>query len=426
MYIKEGKSQKEKQLYLLFIMYSTVMTALYCLPQIKYLIPKTIPLVITFAAVTFGFLWMYIKDGYQKNLIPILFSLAFAFFLENYFVTFSGDLNSSIDAGFLILRFALPAVMAIYFIADLGKTPSKTIFWIIIAIFVFIAFRTFFEMSMHPDIARALAKGSVDDELSILRNKNIGGYSFSYAFGMLAPVLIYFTAKVNKFVVQLILLLSLIFIFVYIVASQYATLLIVTYIFCAITVFFVNRNPVVRIIMIVSIIIVSLYIGNILAFFATSISSNTVSTRLSWLADFFNTGDVNQIGSSRPEKFAAAIQHWWQKPVFGNVYKDAYGNFLYSSVAHSSFAGTLEKWGLFGLTVYIIFFQQVYVRIVETLKKRQKPTLLFTIIFVEFIVMSIANPTTSAYEISYIIFLAIPIAIYLYSPKVDNLQKTLK
>lgn len=403
---KTGINIKE----IILFIYTILILFIYILPSLKYKVSYPVSTTLMLLIVPYSFFTKPILRKYILGILVCALVTGIIFFLISYPFNYVTAIAEIIR----IIKYFSPVILFMN-IVDLENIKlKKLIFLILSIILIYVIIRTLKEIEINPMVARLLAKGSVDDELILLRFNNIGGFGFSYSLGAIVPFLTTLLWDARKLLHRICIITSLILLLFFIIKVQYTLLLILSIITIGIVIIKQSRSYGV-IFSLLSMITILFSIGDFFAYLSKVVGGDRLAERLNSLAIFFYSG-INNISilGSRPERILDALLLFLHSPIWGNtrIY-DGYTFFGLDS--HSTIFEILSLTGVIGFAVYLYIILTTYKLLSLKLRKTVKSLKSFNISFVYFIILSVLNPIHNVFELSIILFLYIPLGVFLYS-----------
>lgn len=391
---------KNSFIYKLFVfIYVIALTALLVLPSLKYSVTY---MEITILSLPFLVLILLTGVNYRKSFFQVLAILAVMAFLH-YTINSKGNISSVLNLVITLYLCVLPYFIC-RFLLDLGD--ERLIKYVLIAvslIFAFVFMRTLVALFENPTIVRNLATGDVTDEyVMYMRMRNVGGYGFCYAMGILIPYLTSITCRTTgkQYFVSTALLVV---IFVFAFLTQYTTLLLLSTVFILYVLIKHGKTSARKIIAIAIAFIIMLSFRSIVLY----IAENTKLETLSWhFYDIYYSLSGGELESSRDDVYLEAIKLFLRNPIFGADLTSNY-NAVVVGGAHSTFFGRLAEGGFVGF----LLTYSVIGTCIKSVKNEIKSVYIAPS-FLYLMVLSIFNPITMM-EIFVSAMLIVPLIEYL-------------
>lgn len=388
---------------ILIAAYFLLISALLVLPVLKYsvkymhIIAASLPLIMIYCVQK------------RKNLSAFYLTAGalFIFFVFSFLVNTPLSFFSSINFSLITYICFLPYFMFEYLVSKNNKFEIKLVLILTIALFAFIMIKTFFEFSVDPNVARRLAMGTDENEyVNSLRMKNLGGFGFSYALGMLIP---YYAYKImnTKGKPKAVFTFLFVWTFFYSVLTQYTTLIILSIVFSFLVFIVESKGTVTKISLILFMVFLLLTLSRIVGFLANHIPLYELAYHFKMLYISLTTGEET---TSRMLYMRRCFGLFRSHPLFGINMFDSYNSYIVSH-GHSTYIPMLASHGIVGTSLYIGL--TIFIMKSVLAKFSEKKSILF--VFVLYIVLGIVNPN-NVFEISVMTFLVIPLFEY-YSQK---------
>lgn len=391
--------------------YICVAALCYNMPCFKYAIPYTVQGLLLLSS----YIIFFYESNFQTRNLFISLACSLLLFIITIFFTYNGYWTEAINEIIRFYRFLAPGYL--YLLLRHYTFSHKKLGLIILSIFSAIIFytstRTIIELNTNPMVARLLAAGIVADDLAIIRAANVAGYQLSYAIGFATIICLAFALHYKSKYSKLTFTFAYLFLFYFVFRTQYTTLLILTTLGSYIVMYIYSRNKSWKQLFIV----LSLFLAVAVPFFMLMLSqlhdreTSMISMKFTQLLDFSRTGDLSAVGN-RPSLYLEAFDRFLISPLIGNpvyIYNQANISMYHS---HSTLFSYLQSTGLVGtLCVYVPLFC-LYNAIMHNMKEIS-PFLkeCYKLVFVMLIILSVVNPIDYCFEISFIVFLFIPLLI---------------
>ncbi len=389
------------------VAYAAIVLALSILSYYKYSINHREFFVISIPLVVIICLWHAKVFNRLYIIFIIMIALTVFRFFFNTWMDASGTISLCLTLWLCVLSYLIFESAQ----ARNDKLEFKLLIIITVGILIYVMISTFKEFSVNPNIARALASLTPEDDEyeEIINGKNIGGFGFSYAIGMFIP---YFTSLIvrNKGTKKILPFILWTVAMVYCIYTQYTTLLLLTVIFTAIVVLMQTKNTLVRIVIVVGTLFTLVNIVGIFRFLANNISFAT-------LASHFENMYYSLIGegeaTSRIDAYIRAVKLFFKYPLFGVDMSKPYHEYVVSH-SHSNFFSILAGSGAIGTTLYYY----IYVKIIKNIKSLIINFKDLIPVYAMFFVLGIVNPV-NVFEVHIVIFMLIPL-IELYRQRNES------
>ncbi len=389
------------------VAYYFLLFCLLVLPSLTYSVKYVI--IILLSAPLIALYCVSYKKSFQK-FITVLFALTMMFifsFLMNSTFLVSQSINFSI----LSYLCFLPFFMFDYVTHFDNKITMRLTLLVSSAVFLYVLLVTVKELSVTPTVTRMLASGVEDDPyLNEMRQKNVGGFGFCYAIGMLVPYVAIKSAQAYgaKKVGYLALLATLIFFCLY---SQYTTLLIMSIVSCVIIFVIYSKNIFTKFVLIFLGIIALIAMMPIFKFLALNLPFQSLSYHFRLLYES-STSDTEVTARTMFTK--TCLELFIKHPFFGVDVTDLYNSY-YINNGHSTYFPLLASKGIVGFSFY--FGATIYIMKLICSKLRNSSVLIP--IFVIYIILGFLNPNNS-FAISVMVFFIIPLNEFLYQKKQEG------
>lgn len=313
------------------------------------------PAIVFAACVLFLYAYLLVKIGNSKKLfrdigiiIPIL-----GLYLLALFFSYDGNLAIGVYG---TMQVGLYPLLILYIAEHCNKKFISYLFWAVVGSYIFTAITTYVGCVMYPGAARTLAlpEEEIGSDLFVMyKMANIGNLTFTYSLVLLLPQIICMIK--SKIVGRLVPIVMLLVFTITILETEYTTALLLMVI--CYSLFFlpahIKRKHVWPLIIVAAIIFLigRFVIGDLLLWASTSISSETVATRLNELgqalsngAESANDGDL----VSRKELYYISINSFINSPLLGG---GEYGG-------HSLLFDSLARYGLIGFVAFYLSYKK--------------------------------------------------------------------
>lgn len=347
-------------------------------------------------------------------------------------IPYSLQLKPAVNILLQMVIFTAPIMLATFFIGlDDGKKSNRYFYkislLILIACIALVYYRTMVALVENPTVCRLLAIGTYNEykaeEIRELRMNNVGGFGYSYAIGLIEVFTFYQVVKEKKRKRVLYILITLALI-IFIVKSQYMTLLLLCIIINLITCLHFTKSDISKMVIITIIILLILFAGPIVNFLTNLIVGEKLSEKMYAISAFLE-GDGYT--SKRIDYIKDAFKCFYHHILFGqpNLINN---NEIYSvsSHVHSTQIKLLVDVGLVGSLIYntYLFYLRKYTA--RLIKKKGNNSAPFTMAFWFFWLLSWLNPVFANYEIPFALFLVIPLLCCIPKQKSNNLSQKSK
>ena len=384
-------------------LYFMLIISMLVLPIVKYsvkylyIIAASLPLMLLYATQR------------RKNLSVLYLTLGALglFFIFSFLMNTPLSVSESINFSLITYICFLPYFMFEYETSKNSQFEMKLILALAFLMFMFIMVRTFLEFSVDPIIARRMAMGTNDNEyVNELRSKNLGGFGFSYAVGMIIP---YFADKImntkgKKRAIFIVLFVSTL---VYSIFTQYTTLLILSIIFSIIVFIIDSKGTVTKVLLGTFALLLLFFLTKIIGFLANHIPLQELAYHFKLLYVSLTTGEQT---TSRLLYMRRCFGLFRSHPFFGIDMLDSYHAYVVNH-GHSTYIPMLASHGLIGTSLYIGLTILIMKGILAKFQERKALIIVFALYFV----LGIVNPN-NVFEISVMTFFIIPLLEY-YSQK---------
>ncbi len=387
--------------------YILAIVALLVLPMLKYSINYVPTILFT---VPFVFIYLMQKKKSTMTFLCLVLMLVFLF-VFSFLINAPLNINAAMNMSIILYLCFVPYLLFDYLANTKSKWEIQIVLVGIISIFVFIVFMTSRAFADDPVIARRLAIGSADDEyINEMRMKNIGGFGFSYAVGMLIPyVAIKIVNSAGK--TKALLIALFIALFVYAFFCQYTMLLILAITFSTIVFIIGSKSIITKTLLLFSSLVILINLAGIFKFLGNNLPLVSLAYHFRGLYTSLSTGEDT---TSRILATKRCLGLFRQHPFFGVNILDSYNSYIIGH-GHSLYFPFLSSNGIFGLGMLFVttfyIFRSIYLRI--------NANRMNIIVLIMYVVLGFLNPTHNAFEISVSVFLLIPLIEY-YENKIKE------
>lgn len=390
------KRNKKQRSISLFVLYIILTMAVYILPYMNFVLPyipvallmlASLPVIMVLREKWFGF-------GLFLAIITLLM------LLSNMIVNGVG-VTYAINEAVRNLRFFLPVLWGGYILEFCNAKQKKVILIAYVFIVGFVVFKTYMALQEDMWIARLLAqdKTTSSAQINAYRLDNVGGYAFSYLFGVVTLALVHFILKTKNKKEKIVLILVVIFCFYFIIKTMYTTLLVLTSL-CTLLLLYLNaKKTKTKFLILFGGLLLLFNIVPLCAFLSRAFGDSLLASKFQQIYFSLTGGGIDELGL-RPQLIRTALENWSKTPIFGNHY---------TNPAHSLFFEILQQNGIVGITLWISLFVSSWKVLYENLKKRNVDTKLFNVSMIYLTVLSIANDTRFTFEIVITVYFMIPL-----------------
>ena len=396
----------------LLLIYTISICVCYILPFVKYsvsYVPEAIALLLTYL--------FYIESvgGITKLLQKILFC-SVGLMIMTLLVMHQGSAKESINEFVRSMRFFAPGLLYLMFFqrGAYGQRGMKYIFWVLSALFAFICIRTIQGVREVPLLARILASGELDEEMTRFRFQNVGGFEFCYAVGfILLAMFALFMIKRRPWE-KVAAMTMVVFGAYFVVVVEYMLLFLIVCIGCYILAFSETKNVIGKfaliLLLVVAPILIPVFFG-----FIQNMSGDMLSGKISSFLEFL-TGEAVSILGSRPRLYMEAFLRFLSSPLWGNPASINGVEVAGMIENHSTLFGYLQGMGVFGGIFFYVPLIAMIREIRNTFYENYLMVKAYDVICAMFIVLSVVNPIQYCFEICFVVFLYIPCAVQVYVP----------
>ena len=374
---------------------------------------------VAIASAIFTFLTFVTDRKHILNYILIFLPCLFIALLY-FIVPYSFSLKPAVNIFQQMVIFTVPVMLATYLINLDDRNTKYNRFYKLSLLAVAVCILTVYlitmkELSVHPNICRALAAGVYNEkyeELIIYRRQNVGGFGFSYAMGIIEIASFYSAVryKGKKRIIYVLVTLALL---IFIVRAQFMTLLILCVVINFLTSLKFAKSYATKAFIVFAIVLLLVFSGPITETLAGLISGERLSERMYALSGFLEGDGYN---SWRLEFIKDCMGSISKHLFFGQP--DMLNNYEARSISansHSTQFKLLVDIGLAGSVIYnyyLFYLRKYMVKLICRNGGNPEP---FIICFWFLWILSWLNPVFQNYELPFALFLVIPLFICLNS-----------
>ena len=372
---------------------------------------------VAIASAIFTFLTFVTDRKHILNYILIFLPCLFIALLY-FIVPYSFSLKPAVNIFQQMVIFTAPVMLATYLINLDDRNTKYNRFYKLSLLAVAVCILTVYlitmkELSVHPNICRALAAGVYNEkyeELIIYRRQNVGGFGFSYAMGII-EIASFYSAVRHKGKKRIIYALVTLALLVFIVRAQFMTLLILCVIINFLTSLRFAKSYATKAFIVFAIVLLLVFSGPITEALAGLITGERLSERMYALSGFLEGDGYN---SWRLEFIKDCLGSISKHLFFGQP--DMLNNYEARSISansHSTQFKLLVDIGLAGSVIYnyyLFYLRKYMVKLICRNGGNPEP---FIICFWFLWILSWLNPVFQNYELPFALFLVIPLFICL-------------
>lgn len=372
---------------------------------------------VAIASAIFTFLTFVTDRKHILNYILIFLPCLFIALLY-FIVPYSFSLKPAVNIFQQMVIFTAPVMLATYLINLDDRNTKYNRFYKLSLLAVAVCILTVYlitmkELSVHPNICRALAAGVYNEkyeELIIYRRQNVGGFGFSYAMGIIEIASFYSAVryKGKKRIIYAIVALALL---VFVIRAQFMTLLILCVTINFLTSLRFAKSYATKAFIVFAIVLLLVFSGPITGALAGLITGERLSERMYALSGFLEGDGYN---SWRLEFIKDCLESISKHLFFGQP--DMLNNYEARSISansHSTQFKLLVDIGLAGSVIYnyyLFYLRKYMVKLICRNGGNPEP---FIICFWFLWILSWLNPVFQNYELPFALFLVIPLFICL-------------
>ncbi len=373
---------------------------------------------VAIASAIFTFLTFITDRKHIVNYILIFLPCLFIALLY-FIVPYSFSLKPAVNIFQQLVIFTAPVMLAtLYLNLNQDRKIYRWFYRLSIVFLVgcigFVYVRTMRELSVNPTVCRLLAIGKYNsymaEEIQSLRMKNIGGFGFSYAMGII-EIATFYGAVRNKGKKRIIYALVTLFLLVFVVRAQYMTLLILCVVINFLTSLKFAKSYATKAFIVFAIVLLLVFSGPITEALAGLISGERLSERMYALSGLLEGDGYN---SWRLEFIKDCLGSISKHLFFGQP--DMINNHEAISISansHSTQFKLLVDVGLAGSIIYnfyLFYLRRYIVKLICRTGNNPEP---FAMCFLFLWFLSWLNPTFETFELPFVLFLVIPLFICL-------------
>lgn len=358
-------------------------------------------------------IFAFLADRYKKEKYFIVFLPCLMLGLMYFAVPYNLQLKPAVNVFQQMVMYTAPMILASFWLSLDQKNENYvkirkvfTVLLIMCVAFVFIV--TMRELSITPNVCRALASGEKTDELMELRERNVGGFGFSYAMGIFEVFTFYYVLK-SKGKERIIYLIVTALLIVFVVRSQYMTLLILCMAINLLTCLRFTKSLVLRIFIVLVTVVLLILAGPITAFLSRIITGDKLSERMYQVSGLFEGAGYS---SMRIDYIKGCLNIFSSNFLIGkfDLINDVEANF-YSNHSHSTQLKILVDTGIVGFIIYNFYLLYLRYYVSNLIRKAGKNPAPFIMCFWFAWALSWLNPIYQVYEIPFALYLIVPLLI---------------
>ncbi len=232
------------------------------------------------------------------------------------------------------------------------------------------------------------------------QGENLGGYYFVYAVPILIAILAGCFVKM-RIVAKCFSILTIGFFLVFLINAQYTLAILITVIGIIYQIFKSIKEPLVKLLFFVAVVLLCMFIPNILEFAIQHIPSEEIVVRLREIYNFLTGGGADGYNlSNRLELYWKSIVAFFNSPIWGNRVLGFDG--------HATFLTVLARTGILGgIPFYWLFFssRKHLLTLAGDNRELLKPVILM------FALMGLTNPIHASQPLAYATWFIAPLAV---------------
>lgn len=403
-------------------LYAIFISVCYILPVIKY----SVPYMLLGAALLLTYVLSLLSFKIDSEVVLPAVLCACGLFVMQAVVVMPGNVVEGVNECIRALRYMAPGIL--FLMIDKCRSANKRmmflIFAVIVAVILFVCYKTLIKLDEDSMIARILAGGSgLDEEFKRLRFENIGGFEFSYASGFLCIFAFFLVLDSGNKLISAISLAAFLYLGYYIVRAQYMTLLILVAGTCA--VYLYARTTGKKRLAVAAVGIAAIFFLPALVESLGGGAEENTDVLMEKFDQFQSVGEegVGVLGR-RPTLYLESFLNFLKSPVWGHP-RMKNGFFVSGLVdSHSSLLGYLQNMGIIGG----ILFYYPLIKLMKACYRRVKDLsahagLFWKILCASLFVLSVLNPIQYCFEFSFMVFLCIPCGMCVFLRDKENGQE---
>lgn len=379
---------------------SLFVSAWYIMPAVKVLVPSA---VIALLGICFLLATCIQNKRGQSNLIWVMLAF-FMMFALYYLYTFEGSLAKASGIVTQMIVSLTPAV--VFYKVSHNTRIIKTFFILLCIMLAYVLVATTVELLINPGVARVLAHAEEDGtSTDSIRLRNIGGFGHAYGMPFVNLVFFFFLRKADTTKIKLAFGALVLFGIWYIYLSEYFLALLLTLVGLLLTYLSSLRNTGVKWLLIFLCLLALVFSSSIFTLLS-SITQGTISEKAGEIAQVLSFGSSQGAAfSARENVYLQSFRSFAASPIWGI---QGTSELYAANGGHSTVLDFLGQTGLIGFGSYCLWLWYVFQTIHDDSKE-------YRLLFLLYIVISVLNPTLSAYEMSAFIFLFVPLLLKYYA-----------
>ena len=367
---------------------------------------------------------VYLGDRKRFSKYASIYLLCLLLSVLYLIIPYSLQLKPAVNIFQQMVIYTAPVMLATFFVSlDRNRKFNRRMYWLavifIIGCMSFVYVRTMSELAVNPTVCRLLAVGNYNEyraeEIRELRMSNVGGFGFSYAIGLI-ETLCFYTALKEKKAKRVIFILITAALLIFIVKSQYLTLLFLCIIINLVISFRFQKNDISRVLIISAIIILLIFASPIIRYLSQMITGEKLSEKMYAISGLLQGDGYSSMRLDYIKDAFVAFGHhiFLGQPDLINKSDIS----AISSHVHSTQIKLLVDVGLVGSFVYNFFLFYIRNFVARLIKRNGHNPEPFMMAFWFFWLLSWFNPVFENYEIPFALFFAIPVLSSI--PKSDS------
>lgn len=393
------------------IAFIMLFSAYYILPSSRDTIGYIIPIVAGLVYI----LYVFFKDK-RMGIIAMCYILA-VLFLSIAYMLLTDKISTEVVFEYVKLKefvakfnqyFCL--YLPLFFLGRVVKKcnfhQKKFILIFTMVLFAYVVIQTLHELSINPN---AIRQWALFDELD---DDNVGNYYFVYSVPILIVGIAVCIPKI-KLYQKIIAIAGIVFLFYFVIKSQYTLALLISIIGVVIQIFLSIKKPLLKGVFLFAVILGMFAIPSLLKFASTNVDSAQMATRFNELYIFFTSGDSSGYNlNGRLMLYRKTIAAFIESPIIGNRYLDFDG--------HATCLTILADTGIIGGIpfYYMLISAWIYVK-----KIIGENNIKFFSVYLCLLLMGFTNPIHTSLPLAFIVWFVVPLAISMVFKKKKAKQK---
>ncbi len=349
------------------------------------------------------FIYVFLKDrkvGISYiSILSAVTILAFAFLLLTDTKTIAEDASNRILKIFFS-KFSqyffmyLPGLLLIRVLKTANEEQTSVLLVLLTVLYAIVLYNTFTVILKDPDAIRHW------EDFADMEDENIGNYYFVYSAPIVIVGISVCMAKLKGYR-KLICLGMIAVLFLFLLQASYTLAILIAILGFAIQIFLSLKSPVTKILFVVTAVIGTFFIPDLLLFISNNAASSSMTVRFRELYSFFSSGDTSGYNlNGRLTLYGKSIEAFLNSPIIGNR--------RLSFDGHATCLTVLSDTGIIGgIPFYYLLF---------SMNKRMKALLSenarnFLPAFFCLLLMGFSNPIHASLPLSFSVWFIVPLII---------------